>query len=120
MVLQFGKAEQDAFILDFNPMGEWGLSCGGSACCGSLWFACKDILATRHRGGRCWPLGRCIAWAPAAARMHFPPVPPHLVPTPDLTRRLLRPAPPGSPAAVLTASQAFGIVLSTFDSKLFL
>lgn len=139
VVLQFGKAEQDAFILDFNPMGGWGLFCGGLASCAAqtvvalqlgllrlLWLCslrrsvCRFSRRGTADGWRCPPLGCSVTLCPAAARMHFPPVPPHLVPTPDPTRRLLRPAPPGSPAAVLTASQAFGIVLSTFDSKLFL
>ena len=108
VVLQFGKAEQDAFILDFNPMGEGGRA-GGRQC---AWPRC------------CWhEPARCLRALPRAPTLQAaclaPPAPPAPLPAPTPAAAAAFPPRPRR-RAVLTASQAFGIVLSTFDSKLFL
>ena len=85
--MQFGKAEQDAFILDFNPTGGY--------------CAAWRLPALRGR------MHACSAPCPLSASegSHTPASLPACLPTYP---------------AVLTAVQAFSIVLSTFDSKFML
>jgi hypothetical protein len=100
VVMQFGKAEQDAFILDFNPTGV----CHGGICLrvrpgglGSGAGVMEMPTCAAHESQQTWrgPFKCCCIAENAAAA----------------GRRA---------AAVLTAVEAFGVVLSTFDSKLFL
>jgi hypothetical protein len=114
--MQFGKAEQDAFILDFNPTGGRGVVGRGG-----------DGGVDGWVGGWVEVLALAVAWAPccglpdgagaAWCGLHGPCGQGRWPTRAFLTLLTLRcPAPP----AVLTALGAFGLVLSTFETRLFL
>lgn len=127
VVMQFGKAEADAFILDFNPTG---------VCYGCTGFEVQGFRVIRVRRADAFVLDRtptggcmraqqggwpeegggggaresrleCYTAAPAAG---VPMVSGLTLASPSTT----------CCPAVLTAAQAFGCVISTFSSKLFL
>ena len=143
--MQFGKAEQDAFILDFNPTGERRLGSAAARCVHAgfcLGSAVWQDAFNHRRAPRalfahpfdseqqhvCAALACLDRSAPPPQRpTPLPPAPPaHLVArVPSLLPPLRSHRPPllncsHRCAAVLTAFQAFAIVLSTFDSKVLL
>ncbi len=112
--MQFGKAEQDAFILDFNPTGgRLPLAWQSSRACMPPIGLSRAALgrASLHGAGgaarRCSPGVVAQVLEPRCCR-------PAATPAPLLHLALTLPSWLASAPAVLTAFQAFAIVLSTF------